>query len=76
MFRFKRLSDDAVLSTIDYALRSVKVAAPKPRRLIDSERDALSRAVLAHMKLCGWTVWHDPPPRHSTYGGSSKPRDP
>lgn len=68
------MSDDAVLSTVDYALRKEKIAgAPRPRHLSDTERDALSKAVLAHMKLCGWEVWHEPPPMHSTPGGSQCP---
>jgi hypothetical protein len=61
---FERRSDEHVREAVGYALRGVKLAALK-RRFTDDERRAISEAVVKHLNLCRWEVWHDLPKLHS-----------
>ena len=66
-----QIEPETVRFTVDFSLRKVKLPALR-RRLTDEERESLVAAIMAHLDLCGWTVWRERREWHSTKCGVTR----
>jgi hypothetical protein len=68
---------DSARRSFDYAVREVRLDAPKPRKLSGRERAEIARALADYFALSGWVVCHRPSASFSASGKlEDKPCDP